>query len=251
MKPDLKLLGRIVGVLLLAQALIAIPVYTEIGMMRSVISPNFLGEAAANAVQIRVALVLTFVLAGVTLAVALVAQPVFRPASERMFFLYFGLCAAGIATAALESVVVREMLALSINYPQPGRAAVYEALAPAVRSQWSAAHFFNLAFGHVKALVFFSILYRFRFIPKFLAGLGVIATVVSTAGATAALIGVQFSYLMIAPAGLVQITMTVSLLWKGFLDPQARPGEPLGGEMRAPRQARGHSTGGFSGRHNS
>jgi hypothetical protein len=216
MKPDFKLLGRIVGALLLAQALISIPVYTQIGMMRSVISPNFLNEAAANAVQIRVALVLTFMLGGVTLAVALVVLPVFRAASERMFWLYFGLSALGLATAALESVVVREMLAMSINYPQAGRAAIYEALAPVARSEWSAAHFFNLASGHVKALVFFLILYRFRFVPKLLAGLGVMATVVSTAGTTAALIGLPFSYLTVTPTGLVQIVMTVWLLWKGF-----------------------------------
>jgi hypothetical protein len=219
MKPDHKRLGRIVGALLLAQALIAIPVFTEIGMMSSVISPDFLKEAAANAVQIRVALVLTFLLAGFTLAVALVAMPVFRLASERMFFLYFALSAAGIATAALESVVVREMLSMSINYSQAGKAMLYDALAPAVRSQWSAAHFFNLASGHVKALVFFLILYRSRFIPTLLAGAGVIATVLSTAGAIAALIGVQFSYFMIAPAGLVQLAMTLWLLWKGFLTP--------------------------------
>ena len=219
MTHDFMRIGRIAGILLLAQALIAIPVYTEIGMMSSIISPDFLLQAAGNAAKIRTALVLTFLLAGVTLAVALVALPVFRPASERMFWLFFGLCVAGVATAAMESVVVREMLAMSINYPQGGKAAIYEALASPVRSEWSAAHFFNLASGHVKALVFFLILYRFRFIPRLLAGIGVIATVLSAAGATAALVGVQFSYLMIAPAGLVQLAMILWLIWKGFSEP--------------------------------
>jgi hypothetical protein len=216
---DFKRIGRIAGILLLAQALIAIPVYTEIGMMSSVISPDFLVQAAGNAAKIRTALVLTFLLGGVTLAVALVVLPVFRATSERMFWLYFGLCVAGLATAAMESVVVRQMLAMSINYSQSGKAAIYEALAPVARSEWSAAHFFNLASGHVKALVFFLILYRFRFTPRLLAGIGVIATVLSTAGTTAALVGVPFSYLMIAPAGLVQLVTTLWLIWKGFSEP--------------------------------
>ena len=69
-------------------------------MMSSVISPDFLVQAAGNAAKIRTAVVLTFLLAGMTLAVALVALPVFRQASERMFWLYFGLCVAGVATAA-------------------------------------------------------------------------------------------------------------------------------------------------------
>lgn len=229
MTPDFKRIGRVAGILLLAQALVAIPVYTQIGMMSSIISPDFLMQTAGNAAKIRAALVLTFVLAGVTLAVALVVFPVFRPASERMFWLYFGLCFAGVATAAMESVVVREMLAMSINYPQGGKAAIYEAMAPVVRSEWSAAHFFNLASGHVKALVFFLILYRFRFIPRLLAGIGVIATVLSTSGTTAALLGVPFSYLMIAPTGLVQLATTVWLIWKGFSEPVT----PGGAETRA------------------
>lgn len=219
MTPDFKRIGRIAGILLLAQALIAIPVYTEIGMMHSVTSPDFLVQAAGNAAKIRTALVLTFLLSGVTVAVALVVLPVFRQASERMFWLYFGLAVGGLATAALESVVVREMLAMSINYPQIGKAAIYEALAPVARSEWSAAHFFNLATGHVKALLFFLILYRFRFIPRLLAGIGVAAAVLSTSGTTAALIGVPFSYFTIAPTGLVQLATTLWLIWKGFSEP--------------------------------
>ncbi len=227
MKPDLRRTGRIVGFILLAQTLLAIPVYTEFGMMGSVTSPDFLTGAAAHAIKIRTVSVLTFLLSGMTIAVALVALPVFRAASERMFWLYFGLAMAGLATAAMESVVVREMLAMSINYLQAGRAEIYESLAPLARSKWSAAHFFNLASGHLKAFLFFLILYRFRFIPRLLAGIGVIATAGSTTGTTAALVGVQFSYLMIAPAGVVVLATTIWLIWKGFSEPA-----PLGEKSR-------------------
>jgi hypothetical protein len=85
-----------------------------------------------------------------------------------------------------------------------------------VRSEWSAAHFFNLALGHVKALLFFLVLYRCRLVPRLLAGLGVIATMLSTTAATAALVGVAFSYYMVAPAGLVQLAMTLWLISMGF-----------------------------------
>jgi len=218
MNTDFRQIGRIVGILLLVQAAMAIPVYTEIGMMSSIIAPDFLTGAAANATLIRTALVLTFLLGGISVAVALVGLPIFRLASERLFWLYFGLGVAGVATAAVESVVVREMLAMSIHYPEPGTAEIYGALAPAARSAWSAAHFSNLALGHVKALVFFLILYRGRLVPRWLAGFGVIATVFSTSGATAALVGIQFSYLMIAPAGVVQLATTLWLIWRGFSD---------------------------------
>ena len=219
MNADVKRIGRIVGMLLLAQAVMAIRVYTQWGMMSSITAPDFLTEAAANATKIRAALVLTLVLSGITVAVALVALPVFRRASERMFWLYFGLAVSGLATGAIESVVVREMLAMSINYPKPENAEIYAALAPAVRAEWSAAHFSNLMMGHLKALILFLILYRFRFIPRWLAGAGVVATLISTTGVTASLVAVRFSYLMVAPAALIQMAMTLWLIWKGFSPP--------------------------------
>lgn len=219
--PNLKETGRIVGFLLLAQALLAIPVYTSFGMMGSITTPDFLTAAAADATKIRSALMLTLLLSGISIAVALVVLPVFRQASERMFWLYFGLSVAGLATTAIEGAVIREMLAMSINYPKQATAEMYDAFAPAVRSEWVSMRFFNLATGHLKALLFFLILYRFRFIPRVLAGIGVIATVASTTGTTAALAGLQFSYFMVAPAALAQLAMTLWLIWKGFSESDA------------------------------
>ncbi len=224
MKPDLKRTGRIVGCLLLAQALIAIPVYTSYGMMGSITTSNFLSTAALDATGIRTGLMLTLLLSGISIAVALVVLPVFRQASERMFWLLFGLSVAGLATTAVESAIIREMLAMSINYPRPGMAPIYDAFAPAIRSEWMSTRYFNLATGHFKALSFFLILYRFAFVPRVLASIGVIATVGSTMGTTAALAGVQFSYFMVAPAGIVQLAMTLWLIWKGFSEPVADSG---------------------------
>ena len=48
MKPDLKPTGRVAGMLLLAQALIAIPVYTSAGLMGSITTSRFLTAAAVR-----------------------------------------------------------------------------------------------------------------------------------------------------------------------------------------------------------
>lgn len=221
MKPDLKQTGRVAGMLLLAQALIAIPVYTSAGLMGSITTSRFLTAAAANADKIQAGLMLTLLLSGISIAITLVVMPVFRLASERMFWLYFMLTAIGVAVTAIESAIIREMLTMSINYSNPRMVEFYDALALAVRSEWYSMRFFILTTGHLKALVFFLILYRFRFVPRVLAGLGVIATVGSTTGVMAALAGAQFSYFMIAPAGLVSLAMALWLIWKGFAQPAA------------------------------
>lgn len=63
-----KSVGRWIGLLLLAQILLAGPVYTAPGMMRAVTGRDFLASAAADAMQIRFAVLLLFVLGSLTLA---------------------------------------------------------------------------------------------------------------------------------------------------------------------------------------
>ena len=225
MKPDLEQVGRIAGMLLLGQALIAIPVYTSIGLMGSITTADFLTAAAADADKVQAGMMLTLLLSGISIAITLLVMPVFRAASERMFWFYFMLTAIGVTATAVEGAIIREMLTMSLNYSNPQMAGFYDALAPAIRSEWYSMRFFILATGHLKALLFFLILYRFRFVPRVLAGMGVVATVASTTGVTAALAGVQFSYLMIAPAGLVQIALALWLTWKGFSQPAVPVGE--------------------------
>lgn len=219
MNSDSKRIGRMAGVLLLAQALIAIPVYTSAGMMAAITSSRFLAKAAPDAAMIQTGLMLTLLLSAISVAVALVVMPVFRRASERMFWLYFMLTAVGVALTVVENAVIREMVTMSVNSTKAGTAEIYNALGPAVRSKWESLRFTILTSGHLKALLFFLILYRFRFVPRALAGIGVLATVASTAGATAAIAGVPFSYYMVAPAALVQLATTLWLIWNGFSEP--------------------------------
>jgi hypothetical protein len=111
--------GRQVGAVFLIQALLAIPVYTEVGMMRSVIEKDFLANAAANTTEIRVALLLTFVLSAMTLAAALLAFPVIRRRSERMAHLFLALSVVGLAAQVVEFVATREMVTMSVMYQAP------------------------------------------------------------------------------------------------------------------------------------
>jgi hypothetical protein len=216
-----KTVGRIVGLLLLLQVLLALPVYTNFGMMRSVMAPDFLANAAANAMQIRLAVLLTFVLGALTLAVALVAMPVFRGHSERMALLFLALSVVGLASHAIESVAIRDMVSMSLMYTKASAPKeLLETLGEMARSTWSSAHFINLMQGHIKAFVFFVIVYRFGLVPRALAAVGLAATCLSTTAATMPLLGYRFLYLMIAPAALTQLALTLWLIVRGFEERQ-------------------------------
>ncbi|HLL75097.1 MAG TPA: DUF4386 family protein [Pyrinomonadaceae bacterium] len=216
---SVKSVGRVTGLLFLAQALLAVPVYTEVGMMRAVIAPDFLANAAGSATQIRVAVLLTLVLSALTLAAALTAWPVLRRHSERMALLFLALGVVGLATQAVEALVTRSMVSMSLMYTKAGPPKeILEPLGAIARSAWSSSHFVNLALGHVKAFVFFAIVFRFALVPRVLGGIGMAATLLSTTAATMPLIGYPFSYAMVGPAGLTQLVLALWLTAKGFAD---------------------------------
>ena len=214
-----KSIGRVVGILFLAQALLAMPVYTQWGMMGSVTAPDFLANAAGDATQIRVAVLLTFVLTALTLAAALTAWPVLRRHSERMALLFLSLSVVGLATRAIEAAVTRDMVSVSLLYTKPGASKeFFEPLGALARSTWFSTHFINLALGHVKAFVFFVIVFRFALVPRALAGAGMAATLLSTTAATMPLLGYSFSYALVGPAGLMQLVLSLWLSVRGFAE---------------------------------
>ena len=216
-----KSVGRIIGMLFLVQVLLAPPVYTEFGMMRSITASDFLANAASNAMQIKLALLLTLVLSALTLAAALVALPVFRQHSERMAHLFVALSVVGLATQAVEAHAIRDMLSMSVAYTS-GNAPkeLLEALGPMARSTWHSAHFTNLMLGHLKAFVFFVIVYRLALVPRALGAVGMAATLLSTMAATVPLLGYRFSYLLIPPTALTQLALTLWLITRGFEERQ-------------------------------
>jgi hypothetical protein len=234
-------LGRVIGLLFLVQVLLAVPVYTEVGMMRSVIGPDFLANAAGSATQIRVAVLLTFVLGALTLAAGLTAWPILRRLSERMALLFLSLCIVGLATQAIEAAATRDMVTMSLLYAKPDAPKeIFEPLGVLARSTWSSTHFVNLALGHVKAFTFYLIVFRFGLIPRVLGGVGMAATALSITAATMPLVGYPFSYALVGPAGLMQLILSLWLIAKGFAErPDPSPDESESDESRWARDSTG------------
>lgn len=211
--------GRTFGLLLMAQILLAGPVYTAPGMMRAVTGRNFLTTAAADAMQIRFAVLLLFVLGSLTLAMALTAMPVFRRNSERMAYLFLGLSIVGLGTQALESVAVRSMVSMSLMYATAGAPTeMLETVGAVLRSGWLSAHFTNVLVGHITMFTVFIIVYRFSLVPRALGAAGIAAATLSVSAVTSTLLGNQFAYWMVMPVALTAIALALWLIVKGFED---------------------------------
>lgn len=214
--------GRIIGLALLVQLLLALPVYFV--WMRPVTGSGFLANAAGSAAQVRVALLLTFVLGAMTFTAAIAALPVFRRYSERLAFAYLALSVVGLATLAMESIAMRNMLSLSLEYAKAGAAnELLQTLGGLARSTAVAAHHTNLMVAHGTVLLLYVILYRFALVPRALAACGMAASLLSTTVVTMPLLGYRLVFALVTPAALTNLALMLWLIVRGLAERQHLP----------------------------
>lgn len=212
-----KRVGQAVGWIILLQMVIAPIVYFH--MMTPLRTADGLASVAPFVPQLRLAGVLLLLPGLLSLAAAVAALPLFRLRSERMAFAYLALCAVNVATLAAETVAMRSLLEIALEYTKVATSReLLELLGPMVRGAWLNAHYTNLVLAHL-ALVFFSVLlFRFALVPRLLAGLSIGAAVVSTGTAMMPLLGYPFAFRGIAPIALVEVAMIAWLIIRGFDD---------------------------------
>jgi hypothetical protein len=154
-----------------------------------------------------------------SLTVAIIVLPLFRRYSERMATAYLGMSLLVLATIVLETLAIRDMIALSLEYTKPGApTALLDTLGALARSRRISAHFTNLVFAHATMLLLHVILYRFALVPRALAAAGIATAVVSTAAVTMPLLGYGLVFLLILPMGLTSFALAIWLLVRGFAE---------------------------------
>jgi hypothetical protein len=213
-----KSVGRIVGILLLAQIVVAFLAQFVL-LARVSAPPGLLANAAGSALQVRVSILLWFVASALTLAVAIAALPVFRQYSDRMALLYVALSVLGLSTSALDNVAVLNILSLSQEYATAGAASeLFQALGAMVRSARYASHYINVLVGGITSFVLVSILFRYALVPRALAAFGLVTFPVQMTAVAMPLLGYRYQAAMLMPAALSLLALVLWLIAKGFTD---------------------------------
>jgi hypothetical protein len=179
---------------------------------------GFLVNAAPHATALSSAALLALALAVNSAGVAVVLWPVVRPRSERMALLLALLAAAGIALSGFENASLLSMLSLSQAYAAAGTPdeALYQALREVVGTHRNWAHLVHLLFGGSALLAMYAALFRFRLVPAWLAGFGMLASVTQMIAVGMPLFGGWVVFPMLAPLGLAQLLLIGWLLWRGL-----------------------------------
>lgn len=217
-----KSVGRITGILLLVHLTGGL-MLPYILMQPVIAGPGFLDNAAANPVRIRVAVLLLFMSGAITVAIALTALPVFRRYGDRLAALLVVLSAVNLALHAVENGTLLSMLSLSQQYAERGGvdASLFHGLGAVVGSARRWAHFTHLLVVGSWIFTLFTVLWRSRLVPRPLAGLGMLTTVLQMTGVPLlAVLGREVVTPMAMPLAPVYVAVAVWLMFKGFEERQ-------------------------------
>jgi hypothetical protein len=214
--------GRTIALALLLQVVLSPPIYGW--LMRPATSRDFLANAAANAGTVRFGMLLTFGLGALTIVASLAAFPVIRKHSERLAFAYVGMALIGFATFMADTVALRNVLTLSIEFAKPGAPAeLLQTLATIGRANWISAHYTNLTIAHLTAFLLFVILFRFALVPRVLSALGMAASALSTATVASPLMAQPIPFTRgVMPMALMTLALIFWLLFRGLAEKPAR-----------------------------
>jgi hypothetical protein len=216
---DLRMASRWLAALMLAQLVLGpIANFALLGdAFRG--DGGFLVNAAPHALAVSTSALVSILLAAVAAGIAVVLWPIVRPRSERMALSMALLGAACIALSGFENTALLSMLALSKAYvaaPVPDET-LYQALRGLAGAHRNMAHVIQLLASGALLLAMYVALFRLRLVPRALAGFGVLAAAAQMIAVAKPLFGGWVVFPMLAPLGLVQLTLLAWLLWKGLV----------------------------------
>lgn len=216
--------GRIIGALLLLQVIAGIllnfvftaPLFGE---------PGFLINAAPHAEQIAQSALIGIGMGLLSLAVASLLYPLFKAHSQPLALFYFALVVAGFALTVAENVSVMSMLSLSKAYAEHGAAQepLYQGLRIVVKETRNWTHYLSLIVSGATLFTFYLAMFRFRMIPRLLAGFGLLACLSQIYAVSTPLFGHAVDFRLIAPLGLCEIALGLWLIFKGFRESTGVP----------------------------
>ena len=218
-----KTVGRVMGGLLILQIIIGSTV--NFGLLGSTIMgpPGVLTNAAQYPMRMSLAALLLIVAGFVSVAISTTVFPIFRRYTLRGAMAYVVLTGAGLALVAVEASTIMSMLTISQEYTAAAGADAryYEIVGTAVRYARYWAHYPNLLVGSGTLLLVYSILFRFRLVPRLLTGIGMAAIVLQLIGLSMPFFGYRINFYLLTLMGICHIILAIWLIVKGFAESDA------------------------------
>ncbi|HEY2975256.1 MAG TPA: DUF4386 domain-containing protein [Pyrinomonadaceae bacterium] len=215
--------GRLVGILLLAH--LATGLMTPYIILRPLNEPlTFAGNDPTHDALVRLAVMLLFIGGAIPIAIAVTARPIFRQHIPALALWLLAFAVANFALQCIENAAWMSLFSLSQAYGKASAADLgsYNLIAASVRWNWKWVHYTHLFVMVSWMFLFFVALWRSTLVPRVLAGLGLLTTLMQITGITLP----QFipyptppMIVMGVPLGFVYLALSVWLMTRGFKPP--------------------------------
>ncbi len=188
-------------------------------------SPDYLVNVYPNKMQVTLGILLDFICAPAMMLIPIVLFPLFKLYDERLalgyvvFRLSEGILFIFLAINSLS------LISLSRDYlsAMPSGASHFQALGSAIHAKIEWGTLLYIIVYVLGALLFYSLLYKSRLIPRWLSVWGLLAVVLLFAGALLYLLGIfglvplmKVMPYFAPPIGLQELVMSIWLIVKGF-----------------------------------
>lgn len=189
------------------------------GLVESVTSqPDFLAEISAHRTRIVLgAILMAIVHTFLNIGLPIIMLPILMPFNRRLTYGY--LSAAIIATAILAVGALFLLMLIPLG-AEAGSATAHdlELIGGVLKAGANSAYHMGMALWSLGGLMFCTVLFQSRLLPRFMSVWGAIGYVVLFAGSLMELFGhndfVEFA--SVVPGGLFELTLSVWLIFKGF-----------------------------------
>jgi hypothetical protein len=191
-------------------------------MLRPLAAPlSFNANDPAKSFQVRLSVMLLFVGGAITIAITVSGWRVFREYGYSLALWVLALAIANFTLQCVENAAWMSLFTLSQGYANVAAAdaGIYTMIAAAVRSAWKWVYYTHLLIMVSWMFVLFVMLWRSALVPRVLAALGMLTTLMQITGITLPqFIPYPSPYptAMGMPLGFVYLALSVWLTVKGF-----------------------------------
>lgn len=217
--------GRLVGILLLLQLAAALTLPFILSKPITVGSPAFLTAVAEHSFQIRMAVLLSFVGAALTVYLGITMFQELRLYSKPAALLFLVVCSLSCVLDMVHAGTILSMLSISNAFVTSGavNSELYQVVGAAVASARRSAHATQLLAIGAWMFVFYISLLRFKLVPIVLSIMGIIGITLQFVGVTIMMfLGRSLISEIAMPLLPIQIAVAVWLIFKGFNGPSQK-----------------------------
>ncbi len=190
------------------------------GLVESIVNvPDFLSNISGNKATIIIGVILmAFIHTIVNIGLAVTMLPILKPFNETLSYSYLSAAITASIVLVVGALFLLLLIPLSDEYVEFGTTDIstFEIIGSVLKKGGYFSYQIGMAIWGFGGLLFCSLLYQSKLVPRYLSIWGFIGYIVFISGTIFELFGYTIGVLLSIPGGLFEISLSVWLIVKGF-----------------------------------